>query len=90
MGIRPCYVKGRYGLFHKWTEKEDVILRTDSMIPQYNLEKVRMRFEETKIPPVGFEMVPIKSTYALVEFEDGYVEEVPPTTITFIKENTNE
>ena len=81
---RPCYVKGRKGLFHRWIEKEDFYIKTNMRISNNLFDNIRKIVKENGAVPDGFETDIVKNTYALIEFEDGHMEEIPPTTITFL------
>lgn len=80
---RPCYIKGRKGMFHRWVEKEDLLIKCSAFLPSKKLEALKHQLEDFGVVPNGCESERVKNTYALIEFEDGHVEEVPPTTITF-------
>lgn len=80
---RPCYVNGRKGLFHRWIEKEDFYIKTNMRISNNLFDHIRKIVKENGAVPDGFETDIVKNTYALIEFEDGHMEEIPPTTITF-------
>lgn len=81
--VRPCYVGGRKGMFHRWIDKEDILLKSNVYVKSDEIEKAIAKFNKTGHVPLGFEMERVKNTYALIEFEDGHMEEIPPTTITF-------
>lgn len=87
MDRRPCWVNGRKGVFHQWIEKEDTFLKCNLHINKINLEKIHEEYANTGIPPCGCELDTVKNTYAIIEFEDGKVELIPPTTITFLDSN---
>lgn len=84
--LRPCFVNGRKGMFHRWVDKEDFLLKLkcNSYISYEKAKYITAQFEKTGIAPSGFEMEKVIITYAIVEFEDGTIEEVRPTTITFL------
>lgn len=87
MPTRPCWVNGRKGMFHQWIEKEDTILTYKGFIRPDVMKKLRKQYIDTEIPPSGCEIEKVKNTYAIIEFEDGKVKLMPPTTITFLDSN---
>ena len=86
MERRPCWVNGRKGMFHKWIEKEIGVILPDGggIIPGNHLLRAKEAYENDGIILSGFKLDKVKNTYALIEFEDGHIEEIPPTTITFL------
>lgn len=87
---RPCYVKGRKGIFHQWFEKTDVIIvpERSTLVNYGKAEEAKRHYKNTGVIPNGFTSEQVTNTYALIEFEDGHIEEIPPVTITFL--NTGE
>ena len=81
---RPCWVKGLRAMFHKWADKTVDVFISNMMVPSIQVEEARQYYDSTGIVPNGFRIEKITNTYALVEFEDGRVEEIAPTTITFL------
>lgn len=83
---RACWVDGRKGMFHKWIEKEIGVILPDGVgiIPGNHLLQAKEAYENDGIILSGFKLDKVKNTYALVEFEDGHIEEIQPTTITFL------
>ena len=86
MERRPCWVNGRKGMFHKWIEKEIGVILPDGcgIVPGERLLLVKEMYENDGVIPSSFKLDKVKNTYALIEFEDGHIEEIPPTTITFL------
>jgi hypothetical protein len=81
---RPCWVKGKKGLFHRYIDKTETVFINDFNVKPTDAEIAKEYFDNTKIIPNGFRVDKIVTTYALVEFEDGHMEEIQPTTITFL------
>lgn len=81
---RPCMVNGKKALFHKWTEKENVILQCNRLVRSTRLAEIREEYEKTNIVPNGFSAVKFGETYAIVEFEKGEIELVNPQYIQFL------
>lgn len=82
---RPCWVNGRKGMFHRYIDKTDTVFINDLNVKPDMAEIAKEYFDDTKIIPNGFRVDKIVTTYALIEFEDGHMEEIPPTTITFLE-----
>lgn len=81
---RPCTVKGEKATFHRWIDIDRALLE----MPNLNKDDIRRRcqkfFDETgKIPPGG-QIRLMRKTMAIVEFEDGRVEQVEPEDICFV------
>jgi hypothetical protein len=85
MERRPCWVNGRKGMFHRYIDKTDTVFINDLNIKPDEAEIAKEYFDNIKIVPNGFRVDKIVTTYALIEFEDGHMEEIPPTTITFLE-----
>lgn len=81
--LRPCYVGNKKALFHKFTEKTKVIIKFDRLITTENAQKIYDIYKEQGILPTGCSTAEKKETYAIVEYEDGTVEEVKPTKVRF-------
>ena len=75
---RPCYVDGRKAIWHCWSNQ--VILIQHSPTWQFEIERRRVEvgkdFEERDRSSWAV-------TMALVEYEDGTVDEVIPTKVKF-------
>lgn len=67
---RPCYVKDKKALFHRWEEKSEIVVPS---------------------PMVGGHGGGVvKGTLAIVEYEDGTIDEVRPQQIRFADDKINE
>lgn len=82
--LRPCIVHGKKALFHKWTEKEELFLKSGRFIAHSEAREAKAYFEYFGIIPNGFEATKQKAIYALVEYEDGQIAEVKPSDVRFI------
>lgn len=89
---RPCRVnyngEEKQGLFHRWIEKEDLLIKFDS-----EQEKMGLGFlqgiksdwiDGNHIIPQCSVTEKIANTLALVEFMDGTIGEVEPTNVRFL------
>lgn len=81
---RPCIILGKKALFHRWTEKKNIVLECDRMVCSSTLVKVREEFEKTNVIPNGFTAVKYGGTYAIVEFEDGSTALINPRDVRFL------
>lgn len=81
---RPCIVDGSKALFHRWVNKEFLILKFDTMLKKEFIEQYRKVFEDSKIVPSGAKTEKQMSVLGLVEFEDGTIKEVIPTSVKFL------
>lgn len=84
ISYRPCTVKGRRALFHKWIVNEDILVKCrgpySSDIWLKESEVIR---KKRMIPPHN-DIEKVTNTFALVEFEDGSVEKVRVEDIRFL------
>ena len=83
---RPCIVKGKNCLFHRWCDRENVIIKVNVMAKKEYIEGVRQTINQGNPPmiPAGFDAMPLKTTLAIVEHEDGSIETVNPEEVRFI------
>lgn len=101
--LRPCYVDGEKALFHRWEEKENVVFKAKSTafhnVFFSHLEEVKKIYEQKGIVPNYVDIDKVKTTLAIIEYENGEIAEVDPTMIRFIddvfkeycfNDNTNE
>lgn len=103
---RPCYVcdataysdgrevirHERKALFHRWTEKDKLIIKTDgrfSLKPHIIKEQLK-EFEQRGFVGPGLGAEHVKHTLAIVEYEDGTIEEVEPCDVRFVPGLMNE
>lgn len=79
--LRPCFVDGKKALFHRWTDKEKLILQSkyiqSSRADSIDLDYFNY-FDD------GVTLHKVKTIVAIVEYEDGTVAEVEPTSIKFV------
>jgi hypothetical protein len=81
---RPCIVGDKNALFHRWIEKERVILKFNYPTKPWVMSLIRERFERDNVAPVESNLCTVKNTFGLVEFEDGTIHEVDPKEIRFL------
>jgi hypothetical protein len=80
--LRPCYVDGKKALFHRWIDKETPIMKINAMLTEKALERIADKIKNGIIPPSG-DVVLQKTVLGIVEYQDGTVAEVEPTSIIF-------
>lgn len=81
--LRPCYVDGTPALFHKWIVEDKSILIFNSMIAPKQKESYIKKFKKDGTVPPACGVKNIRMNFALVEFEDGRIEQVETTAIKF-------
>ena len=81
---RPCMVNNKKALFHRWIEVSKIYLSFDKVCDYDMMNFVKGKFDEYHVIPKGVDANKIVVTLALVEFEDGSVEEVNPTFVRFM------
>lgn len=81
---RPCIVDEKRALFHRWIDKDQIILKTGFVLKHEHAEAIRQRFEKDFIVPSGMTAEKTRVTLGIVEFEDGTIQEVLPTRIKFL------
>ena len=84
---RPCIVRGRKAHFHKWADKREIVIQERSLHPYAGLtdKAIDLALENVRKGYVSpdFDIYTRHETVAIVEYEDGTVEEVSPTEIKF-------
>lgn len=80
---RPCFVDDKKATFHQWIEKETPILKLSGRMTYENACEIRRMFDRDHIINDKFDFQVIRETLGLVEYEDGTMAEVEPTSIRF-------
>lgn len=84
---RPCYVdtgtEGRKALFHRWIDKEKVLLHFGNYFTYEERTKVYREYTLCGILPAGVKAEKITGVVGLVEYDNGKIAEVEPTKIRF-------
>lgn len=85
---RPCTVfyegKKYKALFHRWTDKEKMVVKFNRPYHPSHMESIKRHFEEAGIAPPDTDVHIHRECCALVEFEDGRVELVPAESVIFL------
>ncbi len=88
---RPCVVRGQNALFHCYKETENPIIHLGFDIKTEAREALAQRimddYQSKHILPASAVLRKIKVTMAIVEFQDGHIEEVAPTELCFLDSN---
>lgn len=88
---RPCFVGDKRASFHRWIDKETPILKVNAMLTQKALDRIAEKARQGIISErCGADMILQKAVFGLVEYEDGTVAEVEPTSIRFDVEREKE
>ena len=82
--LRRCFVDGDRAWFHRWIDKETPISKINRTFSREELEKILYNIKSgSMVAPLGIDILLQKRCYGLIEYEDGTVEEVEPTSIRF-------
>lgn len=84
---RPCTVRGKTATFHRWADKKEVVIqeRSPFTYQRLNDEGIALALENAHKGYVSpdFDIYTRSETVAIVEYEDGAVDEVSPKEIKF-------
>lgn len=83
---RPCYYLNEKATFHRWVDETKMIVKFDVMLPMKDMWQLKRDYEDLGIVPNSANVVPLTTTFALIELRDGSVKKVPPEEIRFINE----
>ena len=81
---RPCLVRDRLAIFHRWYETDVITLHFKTLLSQESKDRATKEYNETNILPNCMERDKTRRIMALVEYEDGTVDEVFSTDIQFL------
>lgn len=88
---RPCYVNDKKALFHRWIDKEEVLLKIKNcFVDDSRIEEIENLYREKGVLPPVADVEKVKTTLAIVEYEDGTIDEVRPQQIKFADNKINE
>ena len=84
---RPCTVRGKKAFFHRWSDKKEIVIKERELfehaeLNDYAIEAAVKSVREGYISP-NFDVYTRSETVAIIEYEDGTVEEVSPREIKF-------
>ena len=78
--LRPCFVDGKKALFHRWADKENLIIQSKAI---QNPRAGRLDLNYYNAFDDSHNLYKLKNIVAIVEYEDGTVAEVEPSKIKF-------
>lgn len=82
---RPCLINGEIkALFHRWADKEKLILHFHEHMRPDHMASARNYFNEIGAVPDDADLHIHRECCALVEFEDGEVRMVPAESVIFL------
>ena len=90
---RPCYVDGKKGLFHRWVDKEQPIIKINNTYGDFNANHINIIldiYRDKSVLPPEADLKIHKDTFGIVEYSDGTVAEVAPTLIRFADNKLSE
>lgn len=87
---RPCFVDEKRAWFHKWIEKDVATVKVNAMLTKKALDRVKAKIEAGIISDCSYDFITQRVALGLVEYEDGTVSEVEPTSIRFDVERERE
>ena len=84
---RPCTVRGKTAIFHRWTDKKEIVIQERSPFVNARLtdEAIDLALENARkgYASPDFDIYTRRETVAILEYEDGAVDEVSPKEIKF-------
>ena len=81
---RQCTIDGKRALFHRWVEKDELLLNFNTFVKPDRMVKFTETYKENGYLPNGVELERIRTLVALVEFEDGTMKEVEALSVRFL------
>ena len=81
---RPCFVGGKKALFHRWADDTRLLIKCNVTLDPSVRDRVIEELRERGVFPEGFTAEKIPFTYAIVEYEDGTVDNVAPACVRFV------
>lgn len=81
---RQCMVDDKRALFHRWGEKDELLLNFNTFVKPDRMAKFTETYKENGYLPNGVELERIRTLFALVEFEDGTMKEVGALSVRFL------
>lgn len=82
--LRLCLVQGRMAIFHKWIVKTSLYIKCNGFSTVDEMKEQRDFCLKEGVVPHSNALEKVENTYALIEYEDGYVDEIEPHYVRFI------
>lgn len=83
---RPCYYLEEKAKFHRWVDETKMIVKFSEHLKMDAMWKLKNLYEDLGLLTVGMDVIPVTTTFALIEVADGSVKKVPPEEVRFITE----
>ena len=87
---RPCYVNDKKALFHRWADKEQVIIKVNCNVPYDKAKTIAEYAIKNFVLDNDCDVEKVAGVFAIVEYEDGTIAEVDPIKIRFADRKINE
>lgn len=84
MGLRPCEVDDELCVFHTWGHKDEVKLQMNVRVSEKEIVNIQRNFLYDGVAPAECTIVPVRTTYALVEYPGGAVRKVEAEKVRFL------
>ncbi len=81
---RQCTVDGKRALFHRWVEKDQLLIQMDGIFKEDRIMKLTEKYKKHGVLPACAKGEKLKVIVALVEFEDGAMAEVEALSVRFL------
>lgn len=82
---RPCLYLEDKATFHRWVDETKLIMKFDATLTTEKMWELKHTFNDIGMVPASVNVIPVTSTFALIEVSDGSVKKVPPEEIRFVK-----
>ena len=81
---RQCTVNGKKALFHRWVEKDQLLIKFKGIFKDDRVSKLLDKYKADGVLPACVDTERLSGLMALVEYEDGTMEEVSPMSVRFL------
>ena len=83
---RPCLYLEEKATFHRWVDETRLIMKFDSVLPVKDMWRLKHEYEDIGVISADADVIPLTTTFALIELTDGSVKKVLPEEIRFVTE----
>lgn len=83
--MRPCLADGKEATSHRWSIKTNLLIKVNAIMPYDDMISRAKAAKEDGVIPQFFDTEKIQRTVAIVEYEDGTVDEAESTKIKFTR-----
>lgn len=81
---RQCTVNSKKALFHRWVEKDQLLIKFKGIFKDDRVSKLLDKYKTDGVLPACVDTERLPGLIALVEYEDGTIEEVSPMSVRFL------